>query len=319
MSDQTTPVEETLAWEAEHRRTASAGSVVGGLALLVGVVIQTLVLGGAPRVALLTALQKANSIEHADLRLPGFAYISDHGGALLFSAVLQGGGYAAAMFGVGFLFRATHARRPALKRWVLIVVLIGLGLLAVSTVLGGVGLVSKAHSFVHGTDHGHHAANQVLVDNAFVRDASILQYVAAVLFAAGVVMLSLNAMRSGLLTKFLGYLGVISGVLYIIVFGTPLHAFPFIIWMASLGVLFGGHWPNGVPAAWASGKEEPWPTAAEVRAQRDAARGRTRGDSAPRQSRASKTPAAPPPDSRPAAPTTSVPHSSSKKRKRKRR
>ena len=35
MTDDTTPVAEALAWEAGHRRTASAAGVVGGIVLLV--------------------------------------------------------------------------------------------------------------------------------------------------------------------------------------------------------------------------------------------------------------------------------------------
>ena len=70
-------------------------------------------------------------------------------------------------------------------------------------------------------------------------------------------MVSLSAMRVGLLTRFLGYLGIIAGVLTII----PLVPIPIVeaYWLLALAYLFSGRWPSGVPPAWTSGRAEPWP------------------------------------------------------------
>jgi hypothetical protein len=99
------------------------------------------------------------------------------------------------------------------------------------------------------------------------------------------------------------------------------HAFPFVFWLVFLGVLIGGHWPNGVPPAWASGRSEPWPSSQEVRQQREdvrrerqAARRRAKGEPEPE-----PEPDPTPVDSVPAGAQTRAPHPSSKKRKRKRR
>jgi hypothetical protein len=319
VKDALPPVEATLQWEADHRRWASAGGVVAGLALLVGLVIQAAVQAGGPQVTLLHAFRSALTINGADLRVPVYQYLSDHAAVLLISYLLQATAYGAAMLAVGYLARATAARNANLRAWVIPIALIGLGLLGIATAVTGIGLITKAHSFVTGSDHSHHAANAVIGHNPIIQGGAALQFIGTLLFAVGTVMVSLNAMRCGLLTRFMGILGIIAGVLY--VFPTAVHAFPFVFWLVFLGVLIGGHWPNGVPPAWASGRSEPWPSSQEVRQQREdvrrerqAARRRAKGEPEPE-----PEPDPTPVDSVPAGAQTRAPHPSSKKRKRKRR
>ena len=71
-------------------------------------------------------------------------------------------------------------------------------------------------------------------------------------------------MRVGLLTRFMGVLGMIVGALFIIPLGSSLpivQAF----WLVALGVLFLGRWPAGMPPAWVTGEAQPWPTQQELR------------------------------------------------------
>jgi hypothetical protein len=331
-------VEETLAWESAHRRRASAGAIAAGLATIVGLVVQVAAQSGSPKVTLLDGFQHANTLERLDLRVAEFQYLSDHGTGLLIAYVLQGSAFFAAIFGVGYLFRATAARTPQLRRWVLPTVLVGMVLLGIASVVLGVGLVTKAHSFAHSADHSHDAANKVLIHNSIVNFASFMRLFGALAFAIGLANVSLNAMRCGLLTRFLGVLGIIAGVLYVLTFGTPLYQVPFVFFMILLGVLIGGHWFNGVPPAWASGKAQPWPSSQKVREQREAQR-RERGGGGARGGGgggggglfgALRPPARPQPptadtddagadDAVAAGANSRAPHSSSKKRKRKRR
>jgi hypothetical protein len=93
------------------------------------------------------------------------------------------------------------------------------------------------------------------------------------------VIISLNAMRAGLLTRFMGILGIIVGVLLVL----PVAPSPIVqtVWLMSLGFIFLGRWPNGVPPAWRTGKEEPWPSQQELREQALAAKARERGEEPP--------------------------------------
>ena len=67
----------------------------------------------------------------------------------------------------------------------------------------------------------------------------------------------MSAMRVGLLTRFLGYLGIIAGILTII----PVVPIPIIeaYWLLALAYLISGRWPSGVPPAWSTGQIERWP------------------------------------------------------------
>jgi hypothetical protein len=70
----------------------------------------------------------------------------------------------------------------------------------------------------------------------------------------------------GLLSAFMGALGAAAGVLVVLPFAgisPAIQAF----WLGALGALFLGRWPAGRGPAWESGEAEPWPTAAQRRAE----------------------------------------------------
>jgi hypothetical protein len=75
-------------------------------------------------------------------------------------------------------------------------------------------------------------------------------------------MISLNAMRAGLLSRFMGILGIFVGVLLVIPIGVQILQ---LFWFAALGLLFLDRWPGGRGPAWSSGEAIPWPGAAEQR------------------------------------------------------
>jgi hypothetical protein len=86
--------------------------------------------------------------------------------------------------------------------------------------------------------------------------------------AAAFLMVSMRAMRVGLLPKLVGWLGVIAGVLFLL----PLVPIPLIqcLWLTSLAVIlveFGG---QRRPPAWDAGEPIPWPSGAQLRAERAA-------------------------------------------------
>src|ERR1043165_7150967 len=80
--------------------------------------------------------------------------------------------------------------------------------------------------------------------------------IGSLLLAVGLVHLSLNAMRVGLLTTLLGYIGIVAGALLVLV---PLPVVQ-VFWVGALGFLFLGRWPGGDLPAWRTGQAEPWPS-----------------------------------------------------------
>ena len=116
--------------------------------------------------------------------------------------------------------------------------------------------------------------------------------------AVGFVFVSLNAMRAGLLTRFMGIVGCILGVLVVI----PIGPLPILqtFWLGALAVLLFGQWPKGMPPAWAAGTEVPWPGQAEAAQRRRAAVEARRGRGKPAPAASSRPPPRrPPPRRRP--------------------
>ena len=95
--------------------------------------------------------------------------------------------------------------------------------------------------------------------------------IAALTIAAVLILLNQNARRAGVLSNFLGIIGIIVGVFLVIgpLIGQVLGPVPIVqwFWLGALALLFLGRWPGGRPPAWRTGEEEPWPSAAELRQQ----------------------------------------------------
>ncbi len=97
-----------------------------------------------------------------------------------------------------------------------------------------------------------------------IRDASLLKMGQFVGLAGGLSLVigmlytGLWAMRTGLLTRFWGSLGMAVGFASLIGF-SPLT----FLWFLYVGVLLLGVIPGGKPPAWAAGEAVPWPTPGE--------------------------------------------------------
>ncbi|MEN3281081.1 MAG: hypothetical protein V7607_2221, partial [Solirubrobacteraceae bacterium] len=221
--------------------------------------------------------------------------------------------------------------RPEFQQIALVMAAIGAVGFGLGRAVSEIARYLGAHDFVDAADHTNSAASDALSPPATLIGQVIWQ-AAALALGFAFVLISLNAMRVGLLTRFMGVLGIIVGVTFVL----PLDQQGIIrvFWLGALGVLFLGRMPSGMPKAWTTGSAEPWPSQQQLREQRQAARAErgapADGDGAARpepQGRASpseRTPAkapppAPPSPRRPDPAAAGTEHSASKKRKRKRR
>ena len=221
----------------------------------------------------LVALVVGASLRQAPGNAPGAVlevprYLSEHATAFIASGALLAAGYALLAPTLDYLYRATKARRPELPGVARVTAYAG-------PVLLGVGLVVLRVIQVVGADDyvAHHRADY------FAAQKVASPGVAAGILPAGAfalgfafVLISLNAMRAGLLTRFMGVLGIIVGVFVAIQYPTPSPILWF--WLGAVAYLFAGRWPNGVPPAWRTGRAEPWPTAQELRERRERERAR---------------------------------------------
>jgi hypothetical protein len=76
----------------------------------------------------------------------------------------------------------------------------------------------------------------------------------------------LGTMRVGLLPRWVGVLGIFTGVLiFLPIGGATLELIP-AFWLVMMGMLYAERWPGGDPPAWPSGEARPWPSRADQRA-----------------------------------------------------
>jgi hypothetical protein len=270
----TQPVEETLAWEAEHGPRAAIAAAFAALATFAGGIVSSTALSNQPHVPLVSALQNAvkpGADQRASLRSAQLEYIHSKAGLLILGGVLLGVGYFALIPALGYLYRAAKARRPELPRVAIVVALIGPALLGVAAIVFQVTLTTKAGDFAASADHTRKAVDDV-TKGGLLRGVQILNLPGTLCVAFALVLLSLNAMRTGLLTRFMGVLGIISGAALVLLPQNPIVVF----WLLALALLFARRWPQGMPPAWETGRAEPWPSSTEVAEQRAAARAKAR-------------------------------------------
>jgi hypothetical protein len=231
----------------------------------------------------------------------------------ILSALISGLG----LIGLGatlvFLFRAVKARRPEVATATWIVAIIGAVLAAVGQIAYGAVIADKAHQFATHGAQTYPEANALLSHGA-VTAAQYGGLLGSLLLAVGFVLISLNAMRVGLLTKFLGYLGIAAAAASLLFIGSPPALLIQVAWLLAVGYLLSGRWPNGDPPAWSSGKAVPWPTNAELREQRQRDTGRGKPAGKPAGKPVKREPEAPA-----VATATSGTRATTPKRKRKRR
>jgi hypothetical protein len=298
--------EEQLAWEARQRTRAAIAAAVAALGIFAGTLWRGLALSDRPTSGLLESLTRAEEPgpigSLPSLRTPTLEFYDERAASVLLSSVVTGIGYLALGWALTYLAVAVRARRAEFPRAVVYLPLIGGVLQALTTVIAAFGTDAAIGSFLDGS-RTVDAASDITATGLTVF-ATILGLPGALCLALGLVFVSLNAMRTGLLTRFMGVLGIIAGVLQILPFGGPLPVVQ-CFWLLMLAVLFAGQWPGGMPPAWRSGKAEPWPSSAEIRKQRAEAAAARRGD-------------APAPEPEPVTAGPS-PATSARKRKRKRR
>jgi hypothetical protein len=235
----------------------------------------------------------------------------------LIAAVVNGIASLLIAWTLTYLYSCARARNTEVKPFVKIIAIVGGTLAAITGIAYGVVVAIKVHQFVTTGSQTYEEANH-LTGSSGLLALQLLGQAAALLLAVSFVLVSLNAMRTGLLSRFMGYLGIFAGVLVLF----QIVQIPVVqgYWLAALGYLFSGRWPTGVPPAWRSGRSEPWPSSAETRARRAAgAGGRGGGSGGGRRGSAPKPQPQPAGAPAPAPTANGRTRSTTPKRKRKRR
>jgi MFS family permease len=326
--------DEILAEEAAGRQRAGFAALAAALLTILGVVLTTLGQPSASKfddkvVTVVDAMGRtANGQPIPPGRISAFAVeVGQHPWVPILGAVVYGLGSLAIFFAMAYLFRAARARRPGMPQIALILAAVGSVGFGVGRAVSEVARYLGARSFVDAVDKTNSAATDALSPTATLVGQLIWE-TSALALGFGIAIISLNAMRVGLLTRFMGVLGVIVGVAVAPILPIDQQGIIRVFWLAALGMLFLGRLPSGTPKAWTTGRAEPWPSQQQLREQRaaaqaegDAGEGEDEADGA-RASRRGATTAPPPKPPSPRRPEPAAPgseHSASKKKKRKRR
>ena len=196
--------------------------------------------------------------------------IDSHHAGVLAGRVLQALVVIALVSSLFYLYKAAVARRPegGLNLFWPVAVLAAV-LLSVAAITGYLDATSTAKDFVDGPQTAARADD--LAGDLSSTVTKALGSAGGLCLGLTYLLLSLNAMRAGLLSRFMGILGIIAGLLVVI----PIlpGAFIQLFWIVALGMLFLGRWPNGRGPAWDVVEPVPWPTAADTAAARQAETG----------------------------------------------
>ncbi len=240
MTLSTTEIED----ERRRGRIAGAATIASGLLLGVAIVWSAIVNADRP---------DGDNKEAEQLR-----YLHDHAGELIGVSVVRAVGFGLLAFTILYLYRATKGRNQELPSISLIVGLFGIVALGIGSVVQAISLADQAAEF------SRQSFGSLREGNEAAKDATkeTLPIASGFIAVAGTVALglwfvlgSLNAMRAGLLTRFLGVLGIIIGPGFLFGFALPVMVF----WLLAVGLMFLGRWPGGRPPAWDAGEAVPWP------------------------------------------------------------
>jgi hypothetical protein len=183
-------------------------------------------------------------------------------GTLLLGTILQAAGMLLVIAPIAYLFQAAAARSESVRPALVGITVAGPLFLAVGTVLQWVAFNNAANDFATtggglGVPVGEYADGLIKDQGAY--DASQgFTFAGTLGFVVAVVYTALHAMRTGLLTRFWGTLGMALGVSLLF-----LGFIGVLVFILALGILFAGWWPGGRPPAWEAGKAIPWPRPGE--------------------------------------------------------
>lgn len=224
---------------------------------------------GALALPILAVFLPAVVVEGSVTGVRGLVVVADNSGVFLVARIIQALGITCMAFVFYYLFRATRHRRPEVPRIAMLLAIGGPLLFAAVLVATQVGLSGAAQEFAASGPRTLERANDLTRSGAL----GVLRGIGAtatLTLAFASVLVSVFAMRVGLLSRFMGFIGIGLGLLLILPIGGGVLGIQ-TFWLGALAVLFADRWPGGRGQAWASGEAQPWPSPGEVRARARAA------------------------------------------------
>lgn len=160
---------------------------------------------------------------------------------------------------IAFMYRAIRGRNPRHQVWVPAVGAVATLIIVACTIYTFFQVRDIGREFVGSGPRTLERAQDLLDvgrEESTRRIVNVIQGLAGLAFGVWVSITSLEAMRVGLLTRFLGVFGIGAGLASAI--GIPVGPALFIAWVGSVSALAVGYWPGGRPPAWDAGRAVTW-------------------------------------------------------------
>lgn len=199
--------------------------------------------------------------------------INENAGSQLIGSVIASIAFLLLAAPLAYIYKAAQARSEKMLGALVFLVVLGPVLYAVQGILLAVGQIDAAEQFVAqegGVGDIYSLATNLLEDSG-PRTAAIYVYsIATICLIFGMVYTGLWGVRTGLLTRFHGTLGMALGATFILPPLTGLTLPALLAWFMYFGLMIAGRTPRGRPPAWDAGVavpptkpgEEPEPAAA---------------------------------------------------------
>jgi hypothetical protein len=263
-------IRDQVASELGRRTRLSVPAFAGGMLHLLATIVIGAVLRNLPTVGVFQALQPILRGEPNPLQNPRgeeIKYLSHEAVGLLAGSLLGAVSIVALVLVLMLLLDAARFRGAKIWRASHRLVLWGGGAVAVLGLGREILSAILTHKFAVGHDLSAHAVDAVR-NNPLKVGVEVLYQLTGLVFAAGMINTTLNAQRVGLVPRWMGFLGMFSGIVVspIIAESSVLHLIP-AFWLVMMGILYVGKWSKGDPPAWAAGEARPWPSAARQRAE----------------------------------------------------
>lgn len=241
-----------MAWEQRWARPVALATLASILLIVAAIVVATQGVGSGDG--------ESELLRNVDA----------HRSAQLLSSILQAVGVGLLAAPLYYLFRAAQARSATMRGQLVGVVVAAPLFLAALAILSGASTLHAASDFVSNevprlmakgvslsSDRANEAASDAIAEAPLRPLAAGFGIGGQLGFVVAMVYTALHAMRTGLLTRFWGSLGMALGAVSFIFFQFTL------LWFIYIGLLLAGLVPGGRPPAWQSGEAEPWPTPGE--------------------------------------------------------
>jgi hypothetical protein len=209
-------------------------------------------------------VESGSGVEIGGLMTEELRSFDEHSSSQLISSIARGIGFATMAVPLFFLFRAAQARTDRMHGALIGLVVIGPVVLAAQGLIAWSAQTDIASQFVEqspGVGDIYSLADNLRDESGGLQTATALFLPAMLSLIFTLIYVPLWAVRTGLLTRFFGTLGMALGASIIFLLQIALLAILF--WLVYFGLLLLGRTPAGRPPAWDAGEAVPWPTPGE--------------------------------------------------------